>query len=274
MEEENKNSFEDSLKDVEDSTSETPTTEEVQSDASAITSEAKVVDENAGSDERNPTNEKPTKPKKDFLKFFKSKMGIAVCAGIVLCGAVAFILINKHHKEKQYEDHLKEFIVEASKSAMASGYICDDLKSIWHDYIFEDKEYFNNTSGTFTSYSWNGDVYCSDFSEAVHKKIAWNKKNLPSEVSESYHYAKILYLSMTPPPAKYKDIHVYVKQMFKAMERLHDLSQDPTGNLSEYSSNCNLAAQEFTSALSDLTNECDIDLSKGGDKEEEEDEFE
>jgi len=50
--------------------------------------------------------------------------------------------------------------------------------------------------------------------------------------------------------------------MFKAMERLQELSINPTGNLSSYSSNCNQAAEDFTSALSDLTNETDIDLSK------------
>ena len=70
---------------------------------------------------------------------------------------------------------------------------------------------------------------------------------------------------MTPPPGKYKEIHVYVKQMFKAMERLHELSENPKGNLSSYSSECNDAVNEYTSALSDLTNECDIDFSKSDD---------
>ena len=36
---------------------------------------------------------------------------------------------------------------------------------------------------------------------------------------------------------------------------------NPKGNLSSYSSDCNEAVDEFTSALSDLTNECDIDLT-------------
>ena len=62
--------------------------------------------------------------------------------------------------------------------------------------------------------------------------------------------------------------------MFKAMDRLHTLSEDPTGNLSTYSSNCNQAVEEYTSSLSDLTNECDIDVSKVGDKDDKDDEFE
>ena len=53
--------------------------------------------------------------------------------------------------------------------------------------------------------------------------------------------------------------------MFKAMERLYELSENPKGNLSSYSSDCNEAVDEFTSALSDLTNECDIDFSKSDD---------
>ena len=52
-----------------------------------------------------------------------------------------------------------------------------------------------------------------------------------------------------------------MKQMFKAMERLHELSENPKGNLSSYSSDCNDAVNDYTSALSDLSNECDIDFS-------------
>ena len=214
------------------------------------------------------------KPKKNFLKFFKSIPGIITIVAVAICIVLTIVLGIKHNKEKHYEENLKEFIVESGKSSMASAYICEDLRTIWHDYIFSDKEYFDQSTGTFTTRWGSGSTYCSDFSEAVNKKISWNKKNLPSSISETYNKAKTLYKEMTPPPGKYKDIHVYVKQMFKAMERLHSLSEDPTGNLSTYSSNCNQAVEEYTSSLSDLTNECNIDFSKVGDKDNKEDEFE
>lgn len=183
-------------------------------------------------------------------------------AAILIVGVLAFVFIKKYTNERNYEKNLKEFVIESGKSSMASAYICDDLRKVWQEYIFDDKEYFNRSNGTFTKYSYDGDEYCSDFSEAVNRKIRWNEEHLSSELTEPYRTAKRLYKEMTPPPSRYKEIHAYVKQMFKAMERLHELSEDPKGNLSSYSSDCNSAANEYTSALSDLTNECDIDFSK------------
>lgn len=207
----------------------------------------------------------PSAQSSRFVSFLKSKVGICTLVAIVVVSVLAFVFIKKYIDEKNYEKNLKEFVIESGKSSMASAYICDDLRKVWQEYIFDDKEYFNRSNGTFTKYSYDGDEYCSDFSEAVNRKIRWNEEHLSSELTVSYRTAKRLYKEMTPPPGKYKEIHAYVKQMFKAMERLHELSEDPKGNLSSYSSDCNTAANEFTSALSDLTNECDIDLSKRDD---------
>lgn len=206
-----------------------------------------------------------TKSCKRYTSFVKSKWGIITIIGIVVIVCLGVYLFKKVQAERNYEKNLSEFVVESGKASMAAGYICDDLKTVWQQYIFDDKEYFNKSTGNFTT-SWNSYgsdyVYCSDFSEAVNKKIKWNEENLPSTITEPYYTAKRLYKEMTPAPDKYKDIHVYVKQMFKAMEHLHELSSNPTGNLSTYSSNCNEAVEEYTSALSDLTNESDIDFSK------------
>lgn len=217
-------------------------------------------DTNSDLTEDSSTN--PSASSKRLFTFLKSKVGICVMAAIVVVGVLAFVFINKYTNEKNYEKNLKEFVIESSKASMASAYICDDLRKVWQEYIFDDKEYFKRSTGTFTSYSYDGDEYCSDFSEAVNRKIRWNEEHLTSEITEPYRTAKRLYKEMTPPPGKYKEIHAYVKQMFKAMERLHELSEDPKGNLTSYSSDCNTAGNEFTSALSDLTNECDIDFSK------------
>lgn len=230
--------------------------------------------ENTPQSEVVPTTHNVEKSTKNIFKFFKTIPGIITIVAVAACIVLVIVFINKHNKEKAYEENLKEFIVESGKASMASAYICEDLRTIWHDYIFEDKEYFNRSTGNFTK-SWGaGDTYCSNFSEAVNKKISWNKEHLPYSITEPYYKAKRLYKEMTPPPSKYKDLHVYVKQMFKAMDRLHTLSEDPTGNLSTYSSNCNQAVEEYTSSLSDLTNECDIDVSKVGDKDDKDDEFE
>lgn len=197
------------------------------------------------------------------LAFLKSKVGIFILAAILIVGILAVVFINKYNNEKNYEKKLKEFVIESGKSSMASAYICDDLRSIWSDYIFKDKHYFNQNTGKIGD-DWVGvwNEYCSNFSEAVNNKIKWNNKNLPSELTEPYRTAKRLYKEMTPPPSKYKEIHTYVKQMFKAMERLHELSENPKGNLSAFSTDCNAAVNDYTSALSDLTNESEIDFSK------------
>lgn len=197
-----------------------------------------------------------------ITSFLKSKLGICIFVAILILGVVSVVFIRKYNNEKEYEKNLKEFVIESGKASMVSAYICDDLRKVWQEYIFDDKEYFKRSTGTFTSYSYDGDEYCSDFSEAVNRKIRWNNEHLSSELTEPYRTAKRLYKEMTPPPGKYKEIHTYVKQMFKAMERLHELSENPKGNLSSYSSDCNDAVNDYTSALSDLSNECDIDFSE------------
>lgn len=271
MEEENKSFSED----VNQASSD-PVMEENSVQEQATTSSKEISAQQSGISEQTTDNPIPKndssnlesgKTPNAFIKFLKSIPGIITIAAIIAGIVLAIVFISKHGKEKEYEENLKEFIVESSKSSMASAYICEDLRKIWHDYIFEDKEYFDRSTGTFSKRWGSGYTYCSNFSEAVNKKIAWNKENLPSTLTEPYYNAKRLYKAMTPPPGKYKDIHVYVKQMFKAMERLHELSTNPTGNLSTYSTNCNQAVEDYTSALSDLTNECDIDFSKVGDKD-------
>ncbi len=212
--------------------------------------------------------------KNHITTILKSKWLIISFVVVLISGVLVWYIISKSLTEKEYQQNLKEFVLESGKASMASAYICEDLRSIWHDYIFENKEYFINSSGTFTRYSYDGDEYCSNFSEAVNRKIRWNEKNLPSTIFKSYEKAKRLYKELTPPISKYKDIHAYIKQMFKAMERLHELSLNPTGNLSTYSSECNSAVTEYTSALSDLTNESNIDFSEiNSNTSEEDDEF-
>lgn len=215
--------------------------------------------------EKQGSNSNPTSKPNKFISFFKSKTGICTIAAILVVGILSFVFIKKYINEKNYEKNLKEFIIESGKASIASSYICDDLRKIWQEYIFDDKEYFDSTTGTFGTYSSYGNEYCSDFSEAVHRKIQWNDENLSNNLKEPYRTAKRIYKEMTPPPGKYKEIHTYVKQMFKAMERLHDLSENPTGNLSSFSSECNEAVNEYSSALSDLTTETDIDLSEKDD---------
>ena len=48
-----------------------------------------------------------------------------------------------------------------------------------------------------------------------------------------------------------------LQQNSAELERLQELSENPTGNLSSYSTDCNTTANDYTSALSDLSNESD-----------------
>lgn len=217
------------------------------------------------SDSTGDSSANPSAKTNKFVAFVKSKAGVCILAAILIVGVLTLVFIKKYTNEKNYEKNLKEFVLESGKSIVASAIICDDIRKVWRDYIFDEKEYFNSSTGQFTKYSYyssNNGEHCSDFSEAVDRKISWNKDHLSSDITEPYHTAKRLYKEMTPPPGKYKEIHTYVKQMFKAMERLQELSENPTGNLSSYSTDCNTTANDYTSALSDLSNESDLDFSK------------
>ncbi len=245
---------------------ESPTAVEFPTESSgtpAPESEVSEADSYTATPSTNSVESAPEHKPNRVNAFLKSKVGICVMAAILILGVLAVVFIKKYNNEKDYEKNLKEFFIESNKSSMASAYICDDLRKIWQEYIFDDKEYFKCSTGTFCTLtdSSDDDEYCSDFSDAVNRKIRWNEEHLSYELTEPYRKARRLYKDMTPAPDKYKEIHTYVKQMFKAMERLYELSENPKGNLSSYSSDCNEAVDEFTSALSDLTNECDIDLT-------------
>lgn len=238
------------------------TSESVEQDTPLTSSveEAKPSKEPTDSITLSDAPEVKIKKENKFLSFLKSWKGISLIAAIIIIAGISIFFVNKANRERDYEKNLKEFVIESGKASMGAAYICDDLRQVWQQYIFDDKKYFNPTTGQISS--WNGSVYCSDFSEAVNRKIRWNEEHTGEFLNEPYRKAQRLYRDMTPAPDKYKEIHVYVKQMFKAMERLHSLSTNPTGNLSSYSRACNEAVEEYTSALSDLSNESDIDFSK------------
>ena len=154
-------------KNTEDSTlsSETP----ISDNSEQVVQETSQEKENTPQSEVVPTTHNVEKSTKNIFKFFKTIPGIITIVAVAACIVLVIVFINKHNKEKAYEENLKEFIVESGKASMASAYICEDLRTIWHDYIFEDKEYFDRSTGNFTK-SWGaGDTYCSNFSEAVNK---------------------------------------------------------------------------------------------------------
>lgn len=189
----------------------------------------------------------------------KNKVKIAI---VVLVVALGVFGSYNQYKIFRYKKNLKEFREQSLISIARSRYICEDLRKVWHGYIFDDEKYFESSSGEFYKRSYYGGdyEYCSNFSEAVHKKIEWFEAKLPNDIDQPYYIARTLYKEMTPPPSKYKEAHIYVKQMFKAMERLHELSGSPKGNLSSYVDNCNECMDDFSSAMQDLTIETGIDF--------------
>lgn len=185
-----------------------------------------------------------------------------ITIAVLVVAAVGFIGYSQY-KTFRYKKNLKEFREQSLTSIARSRYICEDLRKVWYGYIFDDEKYFDSSSGEFYKRSYYGDdcEYCSNFSEAVHKKIEWFEAKLPNDIDQPYYIARTLYKKITPPPSKYKEAHIYVKQMFKAMERLHELSESPKGNLSSYIDNCNECMDDFSSAMQDLTIETGIDFN-------------
>lgn len=213
-----------------------------------------------------PTSQKSSK---NSSKLFKSWI-FWLSLVVVIIGCITTILVlEKHNREeayaktlKTYKTNLTKFVEESDKAVYTYAYICEDLRSIWHDFIFDDKEYFNSSTGDFTTIYGSWDEHCYDFSEAVNKKIDWNKKHLPSSLDDPYDKAKRLYKKITPAPEEYKDLHIYVKQMYKSMEKIHDLSLNPRGNYSTYTSDCIDVIDDYMSARSDVETESDIELSR------------
>lgn len=235
-----------------------------QSSDENVQSEANVEEPSMNKDQEEslkPLEEvNPIEKKRKFRDIIKSKKVIMAIIILFVFIIVGVFFVNKYIQESNYEKNLKVFYWEASKVVIADSYICEDLRKIWSEFIFDDKKYFDEERGTFAKNSYLGS-YCSDFSEAINKKLQWNKEKLSSKYGNTYRKAKVTYKEMTPPPSKYKEAHVYVRQMFKAMDQLHDLATNPTGNLKSYSNDANEAIKLFSSASSDLSDEFDFDLT-------------
>lgn len=169
----------------------------------------------------------------------------------------------KSYKASQYEKNRKEFVVQANKATGLYITMCEGIRQVWYDYIFEDKKYYDPEDGTFlngrTFRANKEEIYCSDFSEAIQKRMEWYAEKLTPEMREPFVEARRLYKAMTPPPGKFEETHKYVKQMFKAMDKLKEYAENPTGNYREYASSCNECVEEYTSALKDLEIESDIE---------------
>ena len=185
----------------------------------------------------------------------KTKLTILVIAIVIIIGG---IIGYNSYKASQYERTRKEFVIQASKAAGVYITLCNDIREVWYRYIFKNEKYYDPTDGMFMNWSTENTIYCSNFSEAIQKRMEWQEAKITPEMREPFYEARRLYKEMTPPPSKFEGTHRYVKQMYKAMDKLKELAENPTGNLQEYTSNCNLCVEEYTSALKDLEIEADL----------------
>lgn len=187
----------------------------------------------------------------------------------VIIAVTAIILLtfaffgHKQYQSSKYEKNRKEFVTQANKATGLYITMCEGIRQVWYDYIFENKKYYDPEDGTFlngrTFRAGKEEIYCSNFSEAIQKRMEWYETKITPEMSESFAEAKRLYKEMTPPPSEFEETHRYVKQMFKAMDKLKDYAESPTGNYREYTSGCNECVEEYTSALKDLEIESDME---------------
>ena len=189
----------------------------------------------------------------------KTKLIILVIAIVVIIGG---IIGYKSYKASQYEKTRKEFIEQANKVTGLYITMCEGIREAWYGYIFEDKKYYSNNDGQLKTHREcllepNVD-YCANFSQAIQKRMEWYESKITPEMQEPFYEAKRLYKEMTPPPSKFEETHRYVKQIYKAMDKLKELAENPTGNYREYTSNCNEGVEEYTSALKDLEIETDL----------------
>ncbi len=189
----------------------------------------------------------------------KTKLAILAIAIIIIIGG--FIGYNSY-KSAQYEKIRKEFVEQANNATGLYIAMCEGIREAWYGYIFEDKKYYSNNDGqlkTSRECMLESDVdYCANFSQAIQKKMEWYESKITPEMQAPFYEAKRLYKEMIPPPSKFEETHRYVKQIYKAMDKLKELAENPTGNLREYTSNCNECAEEYTSALKDLEIEADL----------------
>lgn len=185
---------------------------------------------------------------------------LAVAAAVIL---IAAICGYNSYESSKYERNRKEFITQASEAMGLYITLCEDIRHVWYNYIFEKKIYFIPATGEFKSasdrfYVDDDEVWCQNFSDAIQKRIEWQSKKISPEMREPFTEAKRLYKAMTPPPSEFEETHGYVKQMFKSMDKLKELAENPTGNYREYATNCNQCVEAYTSALKDLEIEAEI----------------
>lgn len=189
-------------------------------------------------------------------KYLRIVIALTTVFVIAFCG-------HRHYKTSKYEKNRKEFIAQANKATGLYVTMCEGIREVWYEYIFEDKKYYDPEDGTFlngrTFRTGKEEVYCSNFNEAIQKRMAWYDQKLTPEMRQPFAEAKRLYKAMTPPPSKFEETHKYIKQMFKAMDKLKEYAEHPTGNYREYTSGCNKSVEDYTSALKDLEIESGIE---------------
>lgn len=158
----------------------------------------------------------------------------------------------KYYNENQYKKHINSFVVEAYKSYILSCVMCEGISTAWQQYIFDDKKYFDTLTGRITHYDI-GRVYCSNFSDAIHKLCTYySDKGYINLLNQSYDEAKCNLKSVKNIPKKHIDLQHTIKNLFITLSSLRDYSISPEGNLTSYNSKCNELASDFKAVLNSL----------------------
>ena len=195
-----------------------------------------------------------------------------IIAILVVLTTILFILfgcfIYRDHKESVFNENLNQFLKYSYKTYTLSEHMGKGISSAWYNYIFDDEQYFDKSSGEFyKSYSGPSDkIYCSDFNEAIAVlQLYYQEQGFPDQVDKFFSKAKLYLKNMSDCPDKYKDVYSSAKKLLATLSSIKDCALSPEGSLKDYSSNLHDLFSSFKQGINDIEVEMpdlDFDESK------------
>ena len=193
---------------------------------------------------------------------------------IVLLVALLAVLGIGALKNASYMKKAKQCQKDIHQLNYMSSLLCSELHDVWSDYILEDKEYVDRSTGKFYKYSWGGPegatlVHCSNFSRAIEAEAEYYEgKGINKTLDSLYSSVKALMTKMTPAPKKYAAIHSNINALFHTAEAMYNCATSPEGSLRSYTETINSLSADYKRQSSQVDIEIgELDEDEMSDKE-------
>lgn len=184
----------------------------------------------------------------------RSKIIITIGVIILIAGSfITFRVISKNNLKKNllvYQEKVYELYTLSSLSAAK-------IHTALNDYIFNDKEYFNEEYGIMTEPSLSAWDYtcvrCLDVTDVTPKvKEYLNKQEIYDKLEKLHKEVKELNKEIKSSCSKDSPIYEPVNELYKITMKLYDCAESPSGNYAQYTQSINNAIVDFDMQFSVL----------------------